>query len=207
MRPLLLAALVAACLYGGTAVASPVTFSFAATLTDDPFGLSSFGAPITGTFTFDSAAADAIADPSMGSFASNGVPYGFAVDVDGTSYAIDGRATVVTANDIGVDQYGVVAIDGGLTLELFLQDFTQTALSSDAQPLLPSLAAFGSRRFELFADDTEFGGDLTSLVCTAGCAAPVAVPEPGSLLLIAVGAGAFAIRRRTRPRPPITAGA
>ncbi len=196
-RLLTVVAVVAACLAGGPVLASPVTFTFTGTLTDDPYGLSSFGAPIAGSFTFDSAAVDAIADPATGSYASGGAGYGFTVDVDGIAYAVAGNATVVTTNDLGVDQYGVIATDGSLTLELFLQDFTQAALTSDALlPLPPSLAAFGSRRFELFSDDAEFGGDLASLVCTAGCAAPAAIPEPGSLLLVALGAGAFAIRRR-----------
>lgn len=180
--------------------ADPVTFAFTATLTDDPYGSSRFGAPIAGSFTFDATAVDGIADPATGAFASLGAVYGFTVDVDGMTYAVAGNATVVTANDIGVDQYGVVATDGALTLELLLQDFTETALSSDGLPVTaPSLSAFGSRRFSLLADDAEFEGDVTSLVCTAGCAAPAAVPEPGSLLLVGIGVGAFAIRRRIRP--------
>src|SRR5262245_17946613 len=125
--------------FGASTLATPVTFSFTGTVTDDPFGLSSFGAPIFGSYTFDSAAVDSIASPATGSFASAGAGFGFTANVDGTNYSVLGTLTVNTANNIagGVDQYGAIAQDSLLDLELFLQDATGTALASDALPLLP----------------------------------------------------------------------
>ena len=122
-------------------------------------------------------------------FASSGPGFGFTANVDGTTYSVPGVLTVTTANNIVVgDQYGVIAIDLLLTLELFLQDSTATALASDALPLLPpALASFDLRQFRLFAadDSAQFLGTVDTLVCTAGCDART-VPEPGSLLLVAL---------------------
>lgn len=165
--------------------AQPITFSYTGTVTDDPFGLSSFGAPISGTYTFDSAAVDSIPSPATGSFASSGSGIGFTANVDGTDHSVLSTLTVNTANNVGgVDQYGAIALDGMLTLELFLEDATGTALASDALPLLPpALASFGVHQFRLFSDDAEFLGSVTSLTCTAGCSTQP-VPEPGALLLV-----------------------
>ena len=153
----------------GPAHAVPVTFSFAGSVTNDPFGLSSFGAPITGRYTFDSTATDAIANPNTGSYPSTGLVFGFAANVDGTDYAVPGTLTVNIANNIGVDQYGVIATDGTLTLELFFEDATQTSLATDALALTPpALGDFTSRQFRLFSPDAEFFGSVDVLTFTPG---------------------------------------
>jgi hypothetical protein len=198
LRSLVLACVVA--VTPGAALAFPITFAFTGTVTDDPFGLSSFGAPISGTFTFESTAVDTIPGPATGSYTSSGASFHFDANVDGTPFSIVGATTINVANNIaGVDQYGVIAIDGGLTLELFFQDASGSGLSSDALPLLaPNTGAFAFRQFRLFSDDAEFLGDVTSLVCSSGCTVQQ-VPEPEPLSLLAIGA-VFALLRNARLR-------
>ena len=183
----------------GPAHAVPVTFSFAGSVTNDPFGLSSFGAPITGSYTFDSTATDAIANPNTGSYPSTGLVFGFAANVDGTDYAVPGTLTVNIANNIGVDQYGVIATDGTLTLELFFEDATQTALATDALALTPpALGDFASRQFRLFSPDAEFFGSVDVLTCTAGCVnggGGGTAPEPPTTWLLALSLVSLLARR------------
>jgi hypothetical protein len=192
------------------AYAAPITFSFTGSVTDDPFGLSSFGAPIAGSYTFDSDATDAIPDPATGSYASSGAGFDFTVTVDGTTYSVMGGVTVNTVNDVGVDQYGVIGDDGSLILELSFEDGTQTALSSDALPLVaPTISGFAFRQFRLFGEEVEFLGTINTLVCTTGCDGGGTVPEPPSPWLVSLGlAGAFLMRRKGRiatPRRLVTA--
>ena len=180
------------------ASAVPITFDFAGTVTDDPFGLTSFGAPISGSFTFDGAAIDSIAGPATGSYRSIGPAFEFRALVDGLLYVTHGGVVVNTANDIGVDQYGVIGTEGGLTLELFFEDATETALSSDALPTKPpSLAAFSFRQFRLFSDDAQYLGSVTSLVCTVGCTT-AGVPEPAVLPLFGLAGLALLASRLRR---------
>ena len=178
-----------------TATSALLTFSFTGTVNNDPFGLSSFGAPIVGSYSFDSTSADAIPDPTSGSYTSNGAAFGFAATVDGTPFAVNGNLSVGIVNSF-VDQYLVTADDGTLRLELFLEDASGGAFSSDALPLAPpALAAFSVRQFRLFGFgvDVEFGGTVDTLVCSASCES---VPEPGTLLLLAAGLAGLAVRRR-----------
>ena len=177
--------------------AAPVTIAFTGSVTSDPYGLSSFGAPISGAYTFDSAAVDSVAGSAIGVYTSTGAAYGFSAVVDGVAYATPGTLTVNVANNIGSDQYGVVATVGSLILELFLEDLSQAALGSDALPAgAPLLTAFSVRSFRLFGTDVEFLGSVDTLACTAGCAA-AAVAEPGTLGL-ALMAGLLLLRSSRR---------
>ena len=182
-----------------SATSAPITFGFTGSVTDDPFGLSSFGAPISGNYTFDSAAADAIADPASASYTSTGAAFGFSATVDGTPYAVSGNLNIGILNAF-VDQYLVTAVDGALSLALFLQDDTATAFSSDALPLVPPpIADFAFRQFRLFGSDVEFLGTVDTLACIAGCDGNGGgtVPEPGTLLLL-VGAALSGLVARRR---------
>jgi hypothetical protein len=193
------AALTTAC--ASLSVSAAVTFSFTGSVTDDPFGLSSFGAPISGSYTFDPGATDAIAGPAAASYASSGAAFGFGVDVDGTPYAVGGTLSIGILNSI-VDQYAVLADDGTLRLELFLEDPGASVFATDALPLAaPPLGSFSFRQFRLFGTDVEFLGTVDTLVCTAGCRA-TPVPAPSTLALFGValfGVGAFARRKVHRP--------
>jgi hypothetical protein len=184
-----------------TSTSGLLTFSFTGTLTNDPFGLSTFGAPIAGSYSFDSTVTDSIAGPDSASYASTGAAFGFAATVDAMPFAVSGNLNVGVVNSL-VDQYLPFATDGALTLELFLEDASGSAFSSDALPLAPpALAAFAVREFRLFGTDVEFGGTVDTLICSAGCDI-VRVPEPGTLLLLGVGLAGLATRRRRLKRAP-----
>lgn len=198
---LALVGIAAAC----AAHAAPVTFSFAGTVTDDPFGLglTSF----TGWYAFESTAADGAPAASTGSYDSSGPGFGIAVDFDGgtATASVSGSLNIGIANDFAgpVDQYTVTGLAGMVQLGLFLEDDSATAFSSDALPQVPpALAGFGFRQFRWFDTDTsdprEILGTVDSLVCTAGCNA-VPVPEPVSAsLLVAATLAGFAAKRLTR---------
>jgi hypothetical protein len=172
--------------------AAPVTFSFTGSVTDDPYGLGFVS--FVGSYTFESAALDAAPAASTGSYDSSGAGFGIAVDFDGgaATASVLGTLNIGIANDFAgpVDQYTVTGLSGTVELGLFFEDLTATALGSDALPqLTPALADYAFRQFRWFDTDTndprEILGTVDSLVCTAGCNA-VAVPEPGSLLLLVV---------------------
>jgi hypothetical protein len=184
-------------LHAGGLGAVPTTFSFTGSVTDDPFGLSTFGAPISGNYTFDSASVDAIPAPDTGSYTSLGPGFGFNANVDGTPYSVSGSLNVSVLNAF-IDQYLVTATDGTLTLEIFFEDSTGTAFSSDALPLTPPpVSSFDTRQFRLFAPDAEFLGTVDTLVCTAGCdgGANGRAPEPGMLWLLGVGLAVLGLYR------------
>ena len=182
-------ALILAC-FATTATSALTTFSFMGTVTDDPFGLSSFGAAISGTYSFDSAAVDAIADPVSGSYTSTGAGLGFAVTVDGIPFSVSGNLNVGVVNALP-DQYLITAIQGPLTLELVLEDASGTALSTDALPVTPpAIAQFAFRQFRLFAPSAEFAGTVDTLGV---------VPEPETVLLLIVG-WASVVLRQWHPR-------
>lgn len=184
--------------------AAPTTFGFTGSLTDDPFGISTFGAPITGSFTFDSAAVDSIPGPAGGSYTSVGPGFGLSITLDGQLYELMGSLNVgVQPGTPGPAFYTVTAGDPlSLLLELVLTDTSGTALGSDA--LLtspPTLADFDVRRIRVFGvDDLEFAGDLTTLECVGLCEpnGGGVVPEPGSLGLVAGAALLAAAARRRR---------
>lgn len=196
-------ALVLAC--PGIAQAAPVTFGFAGTVVDvpadDPGGGIGFGSLISGQYTFDSAALDAISSlSSQGSYTSSGSGIGLSVTIGSLTYNLAGFLNIGISNDIGVDQYTLLALDSSLSVELFLEDLSALVFSSDALPLTPpSLSSFAIRDFHLI--DTSFGdvqidGTIDSLSCITGCGGGNPIPEPGTLALIVAGLLASPLRRR-----------
>jgi hypothetical protein len=101
----------------------------------------------------------------------------------------------------------VLAQSGGsnLTLELFLQDNSGGALTGDLLPLVPpSLFSFAVQEFHLSQafgiGEVQVDGQVDTLTCIAGCAAPepTPIPEPtaAGLLLTVVLPAALAARKR-----------
>ena len=185
-------ALFAGAFFASAAGAAPLTFDFSGSVTDDPFGTSHFGAPISGSFSFDSAALDLIAGAATGGYLSEGADFGFAAMVDGVAYGAAGSLFVGVV-DAGSDQYTVTAEGGATTLELLFDDASGTALASDALPTSLSLESFGFRRFRLFGDGTEILGSVDTL-SSGGVAAPV--PEPETVVLLGAGLLLLKLRRR-----------
>jgi hypothetical protein len=196
------------------AAALPVTYSFTGTVQSDDAnrGYGSFA----GSFNFDTATADGIADASTGAYA-HGAGYGMSITWDGAfTLSLQGDLSVLTTNDLGgADQLGVLARMGDDTFSLSLWDFTQTLLSSDALPAQAlTLAGFGWNTLSWQSVDGELLGSLTSLACAVGCSdalppppPPGTVPEPGSLMLAGLGlaglltsrAQASRVARRAQP--------
>lgn len=198
--------------------AAPITFGFTGAVTqttfdpDDPFdGGIDVDTAITGSYTFESTAADVIPGASTAGYVSPvGAAYRFAVTIGGHAFSTSDFLSIGLANNVaGVDQYTVLACAGGascpgLMLELFLQDLGGTVFGSAALPLrAPSLGAFEIRTFALrgLIDDhqIEILGRLASLDCSAGCdPAPAPIPEPGTLLPLASGLAVLRARRYQR---------
>jgi hypothetical protein len=199
------------------ALAAPITYTFAGILTDDPYGVLGSDTSFSGIYTFESTAPDLVADPSTGVYASNGAGFGFQALVGGTNYSIFGSLSVNVANNFAgpVDQYGVFASDGSLSLELFFQDNDANVFNNDALPLNSlSLATFESAQFRLFGDGVEFLGSTNMFGCIAGCDGdanpdpdlpPTSVPEPGAALLLLTGLAFMGFARRRHKEPALCA--
>lgn len=201
-------ALLARCLAAATFALAPlmsqaslVEYSFTGSVSADDAdrGYTAF----SGTFRFDSAAADAIADTSTGAYAHAGMPWGMSFSLSGgPSLAISTAFHVLVSNDLaGGDQFGLLAQDGTDGISLALHDITGALFSSDALPLPAgglTLAGFAWTELRWEGADGVLQGRLDTLACTAGCdgqASPV--PEPGTL---ALAAGGISLLRLTRRR-------
>jgi hypothetical protein len=177
--------------------AGPITFNFTGTVSQVPIddfatGIQ-FGDSITGSFTFDSAAVDAIAASTAGSYTSTGPAFGItaAIGPSALLFLAPGSMNIGILNTF-VDQYTGHASSATLVLDLFFQDNSGAVFSSDGLPLSPPpLAAFAQREFHLDQTDgagaeTQVDGAITSLTCGSGCAATT-VPEPSTAWFLLAG--------------------
>ena len=189
-------------LYASGLVAAPITFSFTGKVTHSFFEPSLIGAPITGAYTFDSAAVDAIPAPDTGSYISLGPMLGLTANVGGSVYTSSGSLKADVLNAL-TDQYRITASEF-VTLGLFFEDSTGSVFSADALPLTPPpLSSFDFAQFSVLHLGFDLRGTVDTLVCTAGCDGASEpggrVLEPRSLALLGIGLAVLAIsRRRTK---------
>lgn len=165
------------------AKASVISYQFSGVVTqvpiDEVFGDVGFGDSFEGSFNFDTSAVDLVpSDPSTGSFSWT-APFGMTITVDGHQFDASDDLNIGVVDSF-VDQYTVLAEDESLTIELFLEDPSGTAFSSDQLPaVFPPLSAFTRRDFHLDASldagEVQVDGQLSALTSTPEPSTPVAV--------------------------------
>jgi len=221
--------LVAALMAGAACAvpAAPVTIEFTGTVAQSPLldpanpfgGAIDTGTRFHGSYTFDSAAVDQVADPRTGFYAAAGGPFGVTVTFGDPGvlsiHHADLGLGVGNGFAGGADFYTLaapgVATPDTLALSLILVDTDGTAWDSDALPgVAPALDAFETRSLSVAglwfdgngqATQVEILGSIDSLRCTAGCS----VPEPSGSWFVAAAAAAWAARRRRPAAGPFQA--
>lgn len=196
-------ALAAATLLAATgADAALIRFSFSGRVTDEAINgcgsLVTCGA-VTGSFSFDSLAADGNATGDLGLYAASTISF----SIDGTEFFTAANGVINVAELAAVDQYGLLATGtagvSAAELSMLLQDFSATAFSSDGLPLTTlALQTMLPGSFRLDGgNDFELLGSIDSIACTSGCGVGQ-VPEPATSLLLAASLAAIGWSRRRK---------
>ena len=200
MRKIVGRCLVAASLLASASTgAVPVRFDWVGSVTDEAIngcGVVVACAAASGSFVFDSLAVDGNPAGDTGLYAATDVR----VSIDGMSFFSGAGGSINVANWPSVDQYGIfapagLAVDGSTAdLSVFFEDATHLVLTSDALPLTSGfLAAMLPGTFTLYgvdaagADTFQLMGTIDGLSCTSGCGGVPAIPEPSTMLLMALG--------------------
>ena len=208
LRALRLALFGTALLIATGASAAPIEFRFSGFVTDDAIngcGGMVACAAVTGSFTFDSLAVDTNAQAAAGLYAAAGI----SLYVDGTLFFSAGSGSINVVNGALGDQYGLLGLGGSASngstadLSILLEDSTGLAFASDALPAVTdALALMLPGSFTLFATDDAFqlSGSITAIACAAGCDGGGQIPEPATILLLAIGLVSLGLQNRRAPR-------
>jgi hypothetical protein len=217
-------AVVAACFCVQSDVqAAPITFEVSALVSflegsaalANVFPSVAFGQSITGRYTFEPLAADAIsADATEGLYPVSGSPYGMTFGVGGVTFASNAVSMVIRNNAVGgiYDEYIAFfstatpfspanasppsTASTNFSIQLALASTNTSLYSTDALPAgVPDLSQFDfTRSFSLsFFDLAGNFGFLDSTVTSIR-----EVPEPGTMTLLGLAIPAIVVRRRKR---------
>jgi hypothetical protein len=189
--------------------AAAITFSFAGDVdqVNDPdgvlTGLISESSSFSGTYTFNSEAADVLGSQFLGNYFSVNAPYGWSVQV-GTLSSSGTSVQIRIDNESPQDIYDVFllvptlpsGIDS-LQLTMRLLDDTDSAFSNDDLPLTPpDLADFDfQRQFDIIG--TAPGEASFTVIGTV----TMLVPEPSTALLLSGGLAVLSMLGRRRRAP------
>ena len=206
MLRILIGILLGTSLLPSAARANAATFNFTGTVTQVPIDDLATGIQpselISGSFTFQPAALDAISAPTTGSYTSTGASFGMLVTIGPAAklFSVSGGLNIGILNAF-VDQYAVHAASGSLILDFLFQDNSSAVFSSDGLPQSPPpLAGFAQRDFHLDqtdtnTDETQIDGTISALRCGQGCVTST-VPERASGWLPLRGTILLISRRR-----------